>query len=270
MISFLNSTSSRLILVDFGYFSFTAIYAHIKNRTIPPTKLALSMLAANLRNVAIMPEDIVIIAVDSSLGSWRKEIDVNYKADRKVKRQKEEIDWSSIFGRFRHLLDYLDYNSPFHIIEVEKCEADDIIAIACKKFSDKKCIVISTDSDFEQLIAYPNVLLFSPKSKKYKEVKNPYKIIASKIKKERTDNLVSPILTQEDYEKRNSIINLLTLPNNIVQAVSEKLVAFPKKEWNFDSFPFWNLIPRFQNMYNNESHVPKKKKRKKEQNQLTL
>ena len=243
IISFLSSISSRIILVDFDYF----IQKAVEIRGNPPHYLALNMLISNLRNVAVTPEDTVIIAVNSELNSWRKDIDKNYK-------EKSFYDVNSLLNDF-------DKSTVFHVIQIAKVEAKDIIAVACKFFK-TKCLVISSDSSLEQLSAYQNVVLFSPVSKKYKEINNPYKVISTKIKKERADNLISPILTQLDFDRKNKVINLLNLPENIVQSVEQQLVDLPIKEFKLARLQYSKL---YENLYCSNVKLPRTRKRKAEQ-----
>ena len=211
--------TNKIIWIDFGYFMFRAIYGWKNNRTTPATYMCLASIISNIKKVGLNPEDTVIIAVDSPKGSWRKDIDSEYKANRRAKREKEDIDWKDIFKQFNNLVENLDTNTPFHSIVVERMEADDIIAYGCKKFTDTKHIILSADSDYEQLYAYPNVKIFSPLSKKWKDIKNPYRLLLNKIRKEVSDNLISPILTKEDYLKRESIVNLMKLPKEVEEKI---------------------------------------------------
>jgi hypothetical protein len=251
---------------------FRAIYGWKNNQAIPPTYICLVSIISNLKRVGLTPNDRVIIAVDSPKGSWRKEIDSNYKANRKEKREKEDINWKEVFSAFSTLIEQLETCTPFHVIIIDKMEADDIIAYGCKKIKNSDHVIISTDSDYEQLYIFPNVKIFSPKSKKYKIVKNPYSLLLQKIKKETADNLISPILSKEDYEKRKKIVSLIKLPEEIEQIISPHLEFLPDKDWDIDNLPFETLRERFINIYDLSTiTINKPKKRKpKPINQITL
>ena len=60
----------KVILVDWGYFMFTAIYQNYRDDNLPSTFLALTMLFSALKKVGIERDDLVIIACDSERGSW--------------------------------------------------------------------------------------------------------------------------------------------------------------------------------------------------------
>ena len=154
------SRETKIVFLDWGVFMHRAIFGWENNKTISPTYTCLSMLIANLKRVGVHPDDIIIVAVDSPKGSWRRDVDSQYKANRKAAREKhEDIDWQLMFNKFDNLLENLKVSTPFHIIRIDKLEADDIIAYGVKYYKDKECVVISTDSDFEQLAAYKNVKL---------------------------------------------------------------------------------------------------------------
>jgi len=269
--------NNKVILIDFGIFQFRSIYAWRNNRAIPPTYTALNMIISSLKKIGVDPDDEIIVAVDSEKGSWRKDFDSNYKADRKGKREQQtDIDWTEVFNSFDELLDTLKVTSPFHIVKVDKMEADDIIAVGCRTFKDNECVIVSYDQDYEQLCALENVKIFSPikkfKGKKgaYKQVKSPYAILAKKIEKEASDNLVNPILNEEDFEIRKTIVSLLELPDFVELPIQNKLTNLEEKEYDLNEFPFDSLRNRFRDIYNSteivdyeESINYKKKTRKK-------
>lgn len=267
---------SKFVFVDWGVFMFRSIFAGLKSeRTVPPTYTAMTMIISCLKHVGITPSDTVIIAADSPKGSWRKEYDNAYKANRKEKREKYDINWTKSFEMFWALLEKLEMYTPFHTISIDKLEADDIIAYSCKHFSDKECVIISSDADYEQLFVYPNVKIFSPVSKHYKKPVDPYRVLAQKIQKETSDNLVTPILSERDFEIRNKIINLMSLPKEIEEKVHERIQVLPTKEWDYNRVPFQSLYDRYLKIYETDKIVDpnrhkKKIKKKKEVPEKTL
>ena len=267
---------NKMVFVDWGIFMFRSIFAALKSeRTVPPTYTAMSMIISCLRHVGITPDDIVIIAADSPKGSWRKDYDTAYKANRKEKREKYDINWTKSFEMFWTLLEKIEMYTPFHTISIDKLEADDIIAYSCKHYPDKECVIISSDADYEQLFVYPNVKIFSPVSKHYKKPVDPYKVLAQKIQKETSDNLITPILSERDFEIRNKIINLMNLPVEIEDKVRERILIFPTKEWDYNRVPFQSLYDRYLGIYNTSKIVDSTKyktkpKKKKEVPEKTL
>jgi len=256
----------RVIFIDYSVFMFTAIFSYLRNRgnsNIPPTYTTMSMIFGALKRLNVTEQDKIIIAVDSNKGSWRKEKDPQYKANRKEIREKHDLDWNKTFTEYRNLLKNIDISLPFLIVEAEKLEADDLISYGVRKYTDCECIVVSTDSDFEQLTCFKNVKLWSPRKKEFKVVKNPYTLIARKIEQERTDNLLSPILTEADYNLRKMLVDLTTLPEEVEEKAKEQYDALPeRKDYDYGLMRFKSLSKRYLELYN--------KPKEKEDNQAKL
>lgn len=96
--------------------------------------------------------------------SWRKDEYAPYKKNRKVvadkrsAREKEEDEfWWEAYDDF---LKFVTEQSNCTAIRSPNAEADDIIALWIEAHKDDKNIIVSTDSDFYQLIN-PNVSLYN-------------------------------------------------------------------------------------------------------------
>ena len=114
----------------------------------------------------------MVIACDSG-NVWRKQIFPNYKAGRKANREKSEHDWDAIFNMLAAIKNEIKTFMPYKVIEVESCEADDIIATLIKKVKNmiipehkKKILILSGDKDFIQLHG-PNVRQYNPVLNKF-------------------------------------------------------------------------------------------------------
>lgn len=115
----------------------------------------------------------VVIACDSK-NFWRKEFFPFYKASRKKSRESSGHDWNAIFNCLNKIREELKQHSPYKILEVETCEADDIIATLTQKYSStQKIMILSSDKDFMQLQRYPNVEQYSPILKKFIKSEKP-------------------------------------------------------------------------------------------------
>ena len=91
----------------------------------------------------------MVIACDSG-NVWRRTIFPNYKAGRKANRDKSEHDWEYIFDLLSKVKNEIKQFLPYKVIEVESVEADDIIAVLCKR-TNEKVLILSGDKDFIQL-----------------------------------------------------------------------------------------------------------------------
>jgi hypothetical protein len=113
----------------------------------------------------------VVIACDNK-NYWRRDIFPHYKASRKKTREASGHDWNAIFECLNKVRDELRDHSPYKVITVDTCEADDIIATLVEKYSNnEKVMILSSDKDFAQLQKFSNVEQYSPILKKY--IKEP-------------------------------------------------------------------------------------------------
>jgi hypothetical protein len=96
--------------------------------------------------------------------SWRKDIYPPYKANRKVaasKRTPQEIEDDKVFFEVMDkFVDFLKQNTNCTVLRHPEAEADDMIARWIGLHPDDQHIIISSDSDFQQLIA-PNVKVYN-------------------------------------------------------------------------------------------------------------
>ena len=99
--------------------------------------------------------------------TWRKEIFPNYKASRKKTRAATSIDWENLYECLNQLKEELTEWFPYKLIQVEKAEADDVIAILVELINER-CVILSSDKDFVQLHKF-NIRQYSPIQKKFLE-----------------------------------------------------------------------------------------------------
>lgn len=97
--------------------------------------------------------------------SWRKKVYPEYKMNRvtkKLLRTPKEIEEDEFFQDYANMFaDFLKEKTYMSVVQSPRAEADDIIATFIKAHPDDNHIIMSTDSDFHQLIS-PNVKMFDP------------------------------------------------------------------------------------------------------------
>ena len=210
---------------------------------MPPITMYFNSFISCLSKIGVNEDDIVIVAGEGH--SFRKDFMSEYKSQRIGLRQKDTfIDWAKEFNTLNNLHKLLDEATNWYFVRVANgLEADDIIAIACRYFKDKECIVVSGDCDLHQLAYYENVRIFNLNKKSkgtkgtYEKVDNPLKIIEKKARLgDVADNIIPNKLTDtdEDYNLRYFVVNLLRLPDYIEQRGIDALSNLPKKEMNLD------------------------------------
>jgi 5'-3' exonuclease len=140
----------------------------------------------------------VVIACDNKK-YWRRDIFPHYKAGRKKARESSGHDWASIFDCLGKIKQELKDHSPYKVVDVDTCEADDIIAVLAMKYSaTQKIMILSSDKDFAQLQKFPNVEQYSPILKKV--IKEPLPALQLKqliIRGDKGDGIPN-ILTKDD------------------------------------------------------------------------
>lgn len=217
---------------------------------MPVTYLYLSQITGYLRKIGVTLDDKIIVGID--YGSWRKEIDKNYKAQRKALRETKEDDsfWQEMYKEFNELIIKLDLCLPWNFVKIYSCEFDDIASMAVRYLDDyDEKIIITSDEDLQQLCAIPKVNVFSPYTKKYKIVKNPEKILLKKIRGDVSDNLLEVPKTEAEYEKRRMIVDLIHLPNHIEQLILPTLEKMPIKNIYLNKIPYYSIRTKIAQLY---------------------
>lgn len=98
---------------------------------------------------------------------WRKSIFPQYKGLRKQKREDSKIDWQKLFKYKNQIIDELKSFYPGCVLQVKNCEADDIIAVLSRRAGENH-IIVSKDTDFNQLQINNDVTIYDPISKTIK------------------------------------------------------------------------------------------------------
>jgi 5'-3' exonuclease len=96
--------------------------------------------------------------------SWRKDFYKPYKANRKVTMDKrsptQQEDDELYFEAYNDMINYFSEKTNATVIREAESEADDLIATWIQQHPEDNHIIISTDSDFYQLMA-PNVMQYN-------------------------------------------------------------------------------------------------------------
>lgn len=190
-----------MIIFDFNQVAISNLMEQIgSSKTSVDESLVRHMILNTMRTYVKKFKDShgpeVIVACDNK-NYWRRSIFEYYKAGRKKARESSGHDWSSIFECLNKIRDELKHYSPYKVIEIDTCEADDIIATLVQKYSaTQKVMILSSDKDFAQLQRYPNVEQYSPILKKF--IREPMPLIQLKqmiIRGDKGDgipNILSP------------------------------------------------------------------------------
>ena len=241
---------SRIILIDGGNIMHKAIFAFRNNYAVPASYTYMRMLIGYLKKLKFKNDELVIIAQDAGR-SWRKDVDKQYKAQRKIKRESEESPewWAEMYKEFNEFFPKLEKSLPWHFISVPRMEADDIASVVSRYYKTKEIVLISSDRDWEMLMVLDNVSIFSPITKKYKEVKNPMKVLLEKIQGDISDNLLEKPSSEAEFEKRKQIVNLLELPDFVEDAIKPKIVNLLPKNLYSHKIPYVSIREEIRKLY---------------------
>jgi len=170
--------------------------------------MILNTIRANIRKFRDYGQ--VVIACDNKR-YWRRDVFSHYKGHRKKARADSGHDWASIFECLHKVKAELKEYSPYRVIDVDGAEADDIIGVLARKFSaHEKVMILSSDKDFVQLQAYPNVSQYSPTLKKTIKSDDPIK------------QLKELIITGD---RGDGIPNILSEDNCIMEGIRQKAIT---------------------------------------------
>jgi 5'-3' exonuclease len=156
-----------MIIFDYNQVAISNLMEHIGSSKGPVDESMVRHMILNTIRTYVKkyksthgPE--VVIACDSK-NFWRRELFPYYKAGRKKAREASGHDWNTIFECLHKIKDEIKENTPYKVVEVETCEADDVIAVLAMKYSaTQKIMILSSDKDFVQLQKFKNVEQFSP------------------------------------------------------------------------------------------------------------
>lgn len=97
--------------------------------------------------------------------SWRKQHYPKYKLNRELLRAmqtaREQEDSKILFEALGDLVSYLKTETNVRNIQCPVAEADDMIAIWVQTHPEDNHVIVSSDSDFVQLLKHPNVTIYN-------------------------------------------------------------------------------------------------------------
>lgn len=239
----------KLIVIDWGGVTHRAIFAYRNNQQVPFTYTMLRMVIGYLKKIGADLDTKIVVAED--FGSWRKDIDKEYKAQRKAFRESKEDKswWDEVYKEANSFTDKLEQSLPWSFIKIYKMEADDVASCAIRFIDAEEKILITSDADWEQLCVIPNTKIFSIHTKKFKIVKNPEKILLKKIHGDISDNLLTVPKTEAEYEKRRMIVDLINLPQHIEAIIKPVINDLPIKNLYINKVPFRTCQLELKKLY---------------------
>lgn len=211
-----------MILIDYNAVAIATITTEMKMQSLEPGFLKHLFFSKILHFKKKFPEygNRIVLAMDDK-NYWRKDVFPFYKGMRKKNREESSIDWTSIFKSMDDLTEDLKSLNIYTIVKVDRCEADDIMAVICKYSQDHNLVqtglieepepilIMSADTDLVQLQKYSNVKQYSPVQKKWVETSDlRYFMMEHILRGDRGDgipNVLSPENSLVDGIRQTSL-----------------------------------------------------------------
>ena len=137
----------------------------------------------------------IVLCTDAG-DPWRRDFFPLYKANRKKSREQSDMDWKMIFDTLQVVKDEIRDNFPYRYMYVERCEADDIIAVLVKHATEP-VLIVSGDKDFQQL-HNESVTQWSPNLNRMVHCEDPQTFLKEHILKGDKSDGIPNILSNDD------------------------------------------------------------------------
>lgn len=222
-----------MILIDFSQIMIANLSIALKGQMevqLDINRLR-SMVLFSLRNYrqkfkADYGDDFVICC-DSRTKSWRHEVFPYYKIRRARSKDKSSLDWPAINRMFDQIITEIQETFPYKTLRVNRCEADDIIAVMAR-YASEPVIIVSCDRDFYQLLVdNPNISMYNHIDKRKVNRKTiPDTFLKEKIIRGDSGDDIPNILTQDDAYAISKRSKALT------QKKLDELLPTPINSWD--------------------------------------
>lgn len=188
-----------MILIDFTQTIIAGLMAQLKSNDGEINENMLRhMILNSLRNYQkrYQGEYGEIVLCTDAGDPWRRDFFPLYKANRKKSREQSDMDWKMIFDTLQVVKDEIRDNFPYRYMYVERCEADDIIAVLVKHATEP-VLIVSGDKDFQQL-HNESVTQWSPNLNRMVHCEDPQTFLKEHILKGDKSDGIPNILSNDD------------------------------------------------------------------------
>lgn len=224
-----------MILLDLSHIMYAAILASQKDVPINLENVRGLMLGMirKLNFKFKRQYGLMVIAADGKGPSWRKQKFPFYKAARRKMQATGSVDWKTIHEVTAEFKRELDLNLPYRFIEIDRAEADDIIAVLVS-YRSEPVLIISGDKDMFQLHAKEprEVVQYDPIRAKFTTCDDPKEYIFEHIIKGDRGDGVPNIYSDDD-----SLIN----EGKRQIAMTQARFLNAKNSWNDKSTAFYKM-----------------------------
>jgi 5'-3' exonuclease len=251
----------KVLLIDLGHLAHR--YLFVKAADIQ--SVGFNMLRHLLLANGIFPyinqfsPDAVYIGIDYKK-SWRKDKVESYKANRADAREKKAsvVDWNGFYKFMDEFVIELQEVFPFYAPVVPQLEADDIIGWLARTLpANYEKTIITGDTDYIQLLKYPNTKLWTPNKRDYVKEDPEQSLLIKIICGDSSDNIpgvrrglgvkkaakliasgeLPKLITEVDsngkltefaknFERNKSLIDLEQVPKEFIDKLQDQMVNY--------------------------------------------
>lgn len=182
---------SKVILID----GLNAIYrANVQFGSLPVGQISYTIVFNFFRSLKSTIEKFLpdkVFFCNEGSHNFRYDLFPNYKANRILKRGSASTSDNENFSRQRDIIIKLLKSLPISQARSDKYEADDVIASLALSLRDEETIVISSDSDYLQLLQWdiPNVKIYNPSIKGYLDKPAFHYLVWKALRGDKSDNV---------------------------------------------------------------------------------
>lgn len=170
----------------------------------------------NLRPLVEMFKPDKMFCVWEGSPKFRYELYSDYKANR-IKTA-SRITHQELFQKVKPKIKDILFNFPITFARAEEYEADDVIATLCEQLKEEDLTIISSDSDFIQLLQKGyNIDLYNPIKKQFVEAPEYPYVVWKSLNGDKSDNInkiVSPKKALDLVNNPNKLSEFLDLEEN--------------------------------------------------------
>lgn len=155
-----------------------------------------------------------VICTDAR-NSWRYEFFPYYKGNRRITQDASKYDWKMIHDTIGTIRTELMEHFPHKVLQVDRAEADDIIAVLTLH-STEPTLIISSDKDFLQLQWKGNVRQYSPKHEDFIACEDPTGFLRDHIIRGDASDGIPNILSEDTsfvFKTRQKVLTQTRLEN---------------------------------------------------------
>ena len=193
-----------MILMDFSGITVANVAIGIREFGEPTEDIVRSMIMNSVRrlNTKFKKKYGELVICCDSRHYWRKDEFEYYKykrgVDKAKKREEDGINWAEVYTWVNKIKDELKENFPYIVIDINGCEADDIIGTLVNEYgASEKMLILSRDGDFKQLQS-KNVHQYDPITDKVLKVENARLYLSEHIIRGDSGDGIPNILSPRD------------------------------------------------------------------------